>query len=83
LIRAGAAALVVMGVLGERTKFPRLAINQPQECAWFGAGGEVQSPSPASGSQGATIVPLVEFSANALTAFNPRRVDFLHHMLNA
>jgi len=75
LICVGAAALAVMGVLGERTSSPDWGSIDQEDCAWFGAGGEVSSPNPARGSQGATIRPLFGFSADALTAFNPRRVD--------
>lgn len=41
----------------------------------FGAGGEANSPNPASGSQGATIRPLNRFSFGKLAAFNRRTVD--------
>jgi hypothetical protein len=37
-------------------------------------GGEANSPNPASGSQEAAIRPLVGFTADAVTAFNPLRV---------
>lgn len=80
MIRVGAAALVVMGVLGEQTSSPDWGSIDHRDCAWLGAGGEVTSPNPASGSQGATIRPLVGFSVDTLTAFNPRRVD-LHELV--
>ncbi len=32
-----------------------MAVNQPVDYAWFGAGGEVISPNPASGATGDTV----------------------------
>jgi len=75
LIRAGVAALVVMGVLGEKTISPDWRSIDQKDCAWFGTGGEVSSPNPARGSQGAAIRPLVGFSFDKLAAFNRRTVD--------
>lgn len=76
LIRAGAAAQASHGGIGgEDMSPPDWGSIDHKDCAWFGAGGEVTSPNPARGSQGATIRPLLGFSADAMTAFNPRRVD--------
>jgi hypothetical protein len=62
-------------ILGEKTISPDWGSIDHKDWAWFGAGGEVSSPNPARGSQGATIRPSVGFNADTLTAFNPRRVD--------